>query len=326
MSKHIVVDTTCPRIVHSVVARYLTDHDIQLRGNDGNLHAVLKRAQLGGITLNIMQYGCDVSVSPKPLEDFYLLHINLSGECDIVNERFRVSTHARLAVICSPDQRYVFHWHGDSRVLAIQLPRARMLAHARRLLGQHIGNAVELHPTIDLASARGQALLGLVQYLVLDCELDEGLSCQPTSSLLEDALIDALLRMQAKNEVLLAAKRESHRSVLPAYVRAAERYMADNMHRPLPLAELAEHTGVSSRTLSSSFNRFLGESPARYFLKMRLARARSVLLDLRVERSIGDIAFDLGFSSHSAFAAAYKGLYCETPSETLQTQRLKGCL
>ncbi|MEM6582831.1 MAG: AraC family transcriptional regulator [Pseudomonadota bacterium] len=313
----VVLETRSAAVVQSELSHYLADHNIEIQGDRKRLHAVVKRTQLQSIALNVIEYGCDVSIAPKSMEDFYLLHINLCGQCEIIHEHGQLTVDSDVAAVCSPEHYYRFQWHPDSRVLAIQIPRERVLSHARSVLGQHVVDNITLDPVIDLRSAKGEALMGLVHYLLFDSTLERGLTKQPTSSILEDALIDTLFRMQPGNYGLALMETTLDRKVLPAHVKKAERYMAANLHRSLRLAELAQMSGVSTRTLSSNFNQFLGSPPAQYFLQMRLEHARSLLLDSRLNKKVGDIARELGFRHHSGFAAAYKARFQETPTETL---------
>ena len=58
--------------------------------------------------------------------------------------------------------------------------------------------------------------------------------------------------------------------------------------------------------------------PYRYHLRLRLARA----LDLTPEYDdLSALALDLGFSSHSHFAAAFKQAYGRSPSAFQQSAR-----
>lgn len=319
LSNRVVLDSTNVDEVRSEIGHFMVEHEIQFSSSDTCLHAVLKRARLSSFTINVVEYGCDVIIAPNPIKDFYLLHINLSGRCEITHQQTELTVDTHRAALCSPDEIYRFHWHPDSKAVAIQIPRERLLAHARQVLGQQIEDDIEFDLTLDLESPEGQALIGLVQYMFRDAELDKGLTSQAsTAKYLEDALIDALFRMQPGNYHKAMHTQSEKCKVLPFHVRRAEQFMAENLDRPVRVSELAEITGVTTRTLSSNFNHFLGDSPARYFLNMRLARARSMLLDSSQAKRVSDVAHELGFSHQSGFAAAYRARFHETPTQTQQ--------
>jgi len=82
--------------------------------------------------------------------------------------------------------------------------------------------------------------------------------------------------------------------------------------------EICKAIGVSNRTLTTCCNEALGMSPHR-FLKLRqlhLAR-RGLRLADPTARTVTEIATEYGFWDLGRFAAAYRELFGELPSETL---------
>src|SRR3546814_13553219 len=53
--------------------------------------------------------------------------------------------------------------------------------------------------------------------------------------------------------------------------------MEAHLEEPLARAELARRAGLSSRQLERLFRRYLGRTPTRYYLELRLHRARALL-------------------------------------------------
>ncbi len=50
--------------------------------------------------------------------------------------------------------------------------------------------------------------------------------------------------------------------------------MEANIEEPLSLDEVADYVGISRRQLERLFNRYLHCAPSRYYLELRLSRAR----------------------------------------------------
>ncbi|MGS1077733.1 helix-turn-helix transcriptional regulator [Pseudoxanthomonas beigongshangi] len=87
--------------------------------------------------------------------------------------------------------------------------------------------------------------------------------------------------------------------------------LASELGRRWSLADIAAEIGGSPVYLTQVFQQVEGMPLHRYHLRLRLARA----LDLVVTREdISALAQDLGFSSHSHFAAAFKQVHGRTPS------------
>ena len=81
--------------------------------------------------------------------------------------------------------------------------------------------------------------------------------------------------------------------------------------------EIARRVGISQRQLERLFQRYLNTSPARYYLKLRLNRAKSLLI--QTPMAITEIASACGFISASHFSKCYRELFKITPKK----ERLK---
>ncbi len=318
LANKVVLDSTNVNEVHSRISRYFKSHDIRFLDGSADLHTILKRTQVNQLAVNVLEYGGNVMIDPGPLDSFYLLHINLRGQCEMTHDGGHMTIDENNAVICAPHRAHRFWWQPDSQVVAIQIPRDRLVSHVRQALGRPIADDIDFDIAIDLTSSDAQAFMGLVRYMLSDANLDDGLTNRNmTAEPLERALLSALLRMQPgshQSAMLMDAA-----GAVPAHVRRAENYMHANINRAIRMSELADVAGVTDRTLSSSFQRFRGDSPASYFLNMRLSKARQMLLSAPSGKTVSDIAFDLGFGHLSGFAAAYRSRFDETPAQTLRS-------
>lgn len=87
--------------------------------------------------------------------------------------------------------------------------------------------------------------------------------------------------------------------------------MENNLEEPLRLDEIAHYVRLSRRQLERLFSDHLGITPAGYYLKLRLQRARRLLLG--TGSSIIDIAAACGFSSVSHFTCRYRECFGVSP-------------
>lgn len=90
---------------------------------------------------------------------------------------------------------------------------------------------------------------------------------------------------------------------------------------PLSVAELVSHLQVSRRSLQYAFNETLAVNPAAYLRIERLNRVRQVLGDVH---SVTEAATRFGFWHFGHFAAEYRALFGELPSETFRRVRETG--
>ncbi|WP_179861090.1 GlxA family transcriptional regulator [Chromohalobacter japonicus] len=89
--------------------------------------------------------------------------------------------------------------------------------------------------------------------------------------------------------------------------------MESNIEEPLTTHELAEHLGISRRQLERLFKKYLQAVPSRYYLQLRLQKARQLLRDS--EQAVGDIALSTGFSSGAHFSTAYRNHFGISPRD-----------
>jgi transcriptional regulator GlxA family with amidase domain len=92
--------------------------------------------------------------------------------------------------------------------------------------------------------------------------------------------------------------------------------MEANIEEPLSTDDIAGLVGLSRRQLERLFKQYLGSLPSRYYLELRLQRARQLLLDTNY--SIVQVGLMCGFSSGSHFSTAFGALFGNTPREERQ--------
>ena len=114
----------------------------------------------------------------------------------------------------------------------------------------------------------------------------------------------------------------NHRSRRPdrrlQAVRSSNFYLAERIHEPISVKDLSRAAGVSVRTLQYAFREYMGVSPKAYIQSMRLNAVRKVLRSSRPGTNcVADVANQLGFWHMGQFAADYRRLFGENPSETL---------
>lgn len=94
---------------------------------------------------------------------------------------------------------------------------------------------------------------------------------------------------------------------------AAIGMMEDAHDEPRPVHQIAQDVELSSRQLERLFAKYLRASPSHYYLKMRLDRARAMLL--QTTKPILDVAVACGFASASHFSRCYRTAYGRKPSD-----------
>lgn len=87
--------------------------------------------------------------------------------------------------------------------------------------------------------------------------------------------------------------------------------MEANLEDPISPSVLAQNVGMSTRQLERLFRRYLDRSPKRYYMELRLQKARNLLM--QTDMSVINVALACGFSSPSHFSKCYRSQYFTTP-------------
>ncbi|NDV99220.1 GlxA family transcriptional regulator [Salipiger sp. PrR002] len=94
--------------------------------------------------------------------------------------------------------------------------------------------------------------------------------------------------------------------------------MEANIEEPISPAVLAKEVGMSTRQLERLFRRYLNRSPKRYYMELRLQKARNLLM--QTDMSVINVALACGFASPSHFSKCYRAHYQTTPYRERGTQ------
>lgn len=87
--------------------------------------------------------------------------------------------------------------------------------------------------------------------------------------------------------------------------------MEANIEEPISPSVLAKDVGMSTRQLERLFRRYLNRSPKRYYMELRLQKARNLLM--QTDMSVINVALACGFASPSHFSKCYRAHYDTTP-------------
>jgi transcriptional regulator GlxA family with amidase domain len=98
--------------------------------------------------------------------------------------------------------------------------------------------------------------------------------------------------------------------------------MEQNIEDPISPADLAERVGMSTRQLERLFRRYLNRSPKRYYMELRLQKARNLLM--QTDMSVINVALACGFASPSHFSKCYRAHYKTTPYRERGTHGVPG--
>ncbi len=149
----------------------------------------------------------------------------------------------------------------------------------------------------------GTAPIDLMLHLI-----SEELGKDTSAAIAEQFICDRIRRSEDEQRIPLKHLVGNQSTKL---VTAVE-LMEANLREPISQEDLAAYVGLSRRQLQRLFHKYLLCAPSRYYLKLRLSRARELLQQTHL--SILEVTADCGFVSTSHFSKSYKEHFGYSPS------------
>ena len=153
-----------------------------------------------------------------------------------------------------------------------------------------------------ITTAGGTASIDLMLKIVAD---DHG---EDLANAVADILIYSSIRTDQDTQRLSIPTRIGVRH--PKLSRVIQ-IMETNIEEPISPAILAKDVGMSTRQLERLFRRYLSRSPKRYYMELRLQKARNLLM--QTDMTVINVALACGFASPSHFSKCYRSPYDTTP-------------
>ncbi|OLP61515.1 AraC family transcriptional regulator [Xaviernesmea oryzae] len=159
--------------------------------------------------------------------------------------------------------------------------------------------------------AGGTASLDMMLNLI-----DEDFGENLVNRVCEQALTDRVRGSHDRQRLPLRARL----GVQNAKVLQIIELMEANLAEPLSLIDIADSAGLSRRQIERLFRQEMGRSPARYYLEIRLDRARHLLVQSAMP--VVEVAVACGFVSASHFSKCYRELYNRSPQQERADRKL----
>lgn len=153
-----------------------------------------------------------------------------------------------------------------------------------------------------ITTAGGTASIDMMLKIIAD---DHG---EELSNAVADQLIYSSIRTDQDTQRLSIPTRIGVRH--PKLSRVIQE-MELNLEEPISPSILAQQVGMSTRQLERLFRRYLSRSPKRYYMELRLQKARNLLM--QTDMTVINVALACGFASPSHFSKCYRSHYKTTP-------------
>jgi len=279
----------------------------------------LRRARLKYSEIGLTFNNVETRMRTPARINYYSLAIPLSGSQLIITESGKVRTKPPFARLSSAGSVYDI-WRSANYVAIVASLSA---AGFERFVGDKIDFLIPPEKSFSLMlDLSGEQFSVFASILGALCKALGERGCESPQrdtviTRLEEAMWFAFA--DACPELYREYKQARRTGPVSAVARRVTSYIEDNVHRDLTLTDLVEVSGMSARTLYSSFSRAHGIGPMAYLKRVKLCRCREDLLAASPEGEyVGDIAANWGFYHLSSFARDYRREFGELPSESLK--------
>ncbi|MCR4267746.1 GlxA family transcriptional regulator [Nitratireductor sp. ZSWI3] len=217
------------------------------------------------------------------LREEYNRGVALGGLC--------TAAHVLAAAGLLADKRCAIHWE-NLPGFAEKYPKANVFA-----------DLFEIDQNV-YTCAGGTAAMDMMLKLIGE-DFDDGL----INRVCEQLLTDRVRSPSDRQRLPLRARLGVQNSKVLTIIELMEAHLSE----PLSLIEIAENVGLSRRQIERLFRQEMGRSPARYYLEIRLDRARHLLIQSSMP--VVEVAVACGFVSASHFSKCYRELYARSPQQ-----------
>ncbi|KZL05052.1 transcriptional regulator EutR [Pseudovibrio axinellae] len=319
LSKWPLFKTSCLDEAREKVARVYCDHRLNMVGK-GQFRARQNRLAGSAVSINFLEYGTKAHIAPGDLGSFYLFQFPLRGNASICNGSNHHEIGGGTGSTLNPDCDTRMIWDEKCAQLMLQVDRRTLEHQARAFFGLPEERHIRFSGPTDLLKGMGHAFINLLNYVIHEASCGNVMiGCDSViSRQLEQTLILGLLETHPHNLKRGDATSGRFNGPAPKIVRQAEAYIEAHLQQSITVADIALATGVSVRTLQSTFRAYRDRSPLEVIRDMKLEKAWIDLSNPTPQTTVTNTATAWGFFHLGRFAEQYRQKFGCTPKETLR--------
>jgi len=276
-------------------------------------------AYMAGVRVQMGQLGSGNIVEGQTAAEGCLLYLPLTDECEYSANGLRIAKDAFM--ILEPGSEFCVSTKFEHDWCTIAIP-----AHILDLELEHGGRSVASQKAFCRVTLPDRRLASQFRNSVREILATAAQYPQFESALASSVASASLLKLGARivdHEQQHEAPR-SGRPKLPRseIIRRSRAWLEEHEGERVNVRELAAAAEVSERTLRTAFNERYGVGPVRYLQLRSLHQIYRALREADAEETtVAETLFQHGEWELGRFAARYRQLFGELPSETLRATR-----
>lgn len=268
--------------------------------------SMIRTVNFGQISVGLVRWASDISIECS-YHQAYQINVVLSGELVWERNGTRWTAKPGEAAVFPPNETSpITLWEAGSTVLGIRISEELM----NEYLSPRWGTRQYAAPAkLDLRSETGVSWTNYVRssgQQVIDApQITEFLGFR---SAFASAVVVPLVNFLDANAA---------RTPAPYMITRVRAAVEKDLGRKWRLSDLAAVAGVGPRRLQQAFKENVGLSPTVWLLSVRLERARVLLTDTDLYRtlSVSDVAFACGFNHLGRFSQEFQKYFGLLPSQ-----------
>lgn len=224
------------------------------------------------------------------MHSFYEAHIVFAGEAVVTTPR-PLSVSAGTAFLLPPGTAHVWETREQAvRSFVIWFSREELPAARLQMRWAHL-----------------PGVLWLLQVILLEVQASEPGWPDRVSALLS-AILSRVLAFTADTHEVIAVTEDDTQ-----LVATIERFLWDNLARPLAVADMAAHVGMSERNLYRRFRELTGQTLVQRLLDLRIQRAQTLLEE--GDATLAEVGSQVGIPDPAYFCRVFKQRTRMTPKQ-----------
>lgn len=313
------VHTTDPETAREkLISVYGADRvDIGRSSADNLLHA--NHLPMKDIAVSYCEYGVDARVE-FPEASYMRQLFKISGVAQAAaDERVHNISRQEWTALIPAEKRFRLATTPNYQQLVLRLEVDALKRATQALVGDSSDRKLVFNGAVDFESSAARSLRRRVFFFAGEFDVMGGYFSELAAAEIEKTLIVNFLfcHRHSYTEHFLREPAQAASSS----VRRLEEYIEANWDRPLDVETLASIANVSARSVFRQFKQTRGYSPLTFVKKVRLQKARALLLGGHQAATVTSIALKCGFQNVGHFANDYRLEFRELPSETLTRSR-----
>jgi AraC-like DNA-binding protein len=299
------------------VTKVYCPHTIEVVGPARDIDAFLEIAQPTSPTLVSLSYGARVKIDALNMSRLFLMMHCARGSAATTQEHRTAEWSKGQTIPFSAGFDTKLWFDATFVQRSIRVDMDKLETQCARWLGYPLEQPLRfaLHPFSDELEQIWRRTLSY-----LWSSQDGGL---PLTSAAKAALDEYLLTLLLHHHPHNYSEEmgQTAPTPVPGLLRRAERFMIENADAPITVSDVADHLGVSLRSLQAGFRQWRESTPTAFLRRARLQLVRDELLRSGEETNVSTVALRYGFSHLGRFSAHYRSIFGEEPSLTLRRAR-----